>query len=201
LRSFSIPLPAAEVIAKLAGAIANVPIDQQTVQMLARGNHSSADEFVQQFQFSPRSVEFSLEQSPAQASDKLHASTFFLPKLLLASLALVWIATGLCSLGLYPVDQSLKLLSDAGISDSSAKFLLYGGGMLDLLLGLAMFSRQLLPRVLQLQLVSMLLYTGIICLQLPELWLHPFGPVTKNLPMAVATLYLLAITRREKWNI
>ena len=33
--------------------------------------------------------------------------------------------------------------------------------------------------------------TGLASLTLPQLWLHPLGPLTKNLPMAVL-LWLLA---------
>jgi hypothetical protein len=35
-------------------------------------------------------------------------------------------------------------------------------------------------------------YTAIITLRLPEFWLHPYGPVVKNLPFLVA-LWMLAM--------
>jgi len=31
---------------------------------------------------------------------------------------------------------------------------------------------------------------------LPEFWLHPYGPVSKNLPLIVATLIMLQLERR-----
>jgi hypothetical protein len=42
----------------------------------------------------------------------------------------------------------------------------------------------------------MLLYTLIISLFLPAQWAHPFGPVVKNLPLALATGMLLILQRR-----
>jgi len=38
-------------------------------------------------------------------------------------------------------------------------------------------------------------YTAIISLRLPEYWLHPYGPVLKNLPM-LAVLWLLYVVDR-----
>jgi len=39
----------------------------------------------------------------------------------------------------------------------------------------------------------MAVYSIIIAMVLPEFWLHPFGPLVKNLPLAVATLMMMAL--------
>jgi len=41
------------------------------------------------------------------------------------------------------------------------------------------------------QFLLVLAYTAIITVALPEQWLHPYGPVAKNLPIlaAIALLY------------
>jgi hypothetical protein len=41
-----------------------------------------------------------------------------------------------------------------------------------------------------LQIVLIVLYTALISWRLPEFWLHPYGPLSKNLPM-IALLILL----------
>lgn len=43
------------------------------------------------------------------------------------------------------------------------------------------------------QLALMAGYTVLISLYLPELWLHPFGAITKNLAVAGATLVMMAM--------
>jgi hypothetical protein len=43
------------------------------------------------------------------------------------------------------------------------------------------------------------LYTLIITLRMPEFWLHPYGPLLKNLPM-LATIYLLYRFEDRRWN-
>ena len=40
------------------------------------------------------------------------------------------------------------------------------------------------------QIVLVLGYTVIISLRLPEFWLHPYGPVLKNLPLLAMLLLL-----------
>jgi hypothetical protein len=42
-------------------------------------------------------------------------------------------------------------------------------------------------------------YTVIITIYLPEYWLHPFGPVLKNIPILALLLVLDAFeTRKER---
>jgi hypothetical protein len=49
-------------------------------------------------------------------------------------------------------------------------------------------------------LVQMMLivgYTIIISIGLPEFWLHPYGPILKNLPMLAAIYLLYALEPRQ----
>jgi hypothetical protein len=47
------------------------------------------------------------------------------------------------------------------------------------------------------QVAIMLAYMAVISIFLPEFWLHPFGPLIKNLPLLAATLIML-ILEEEK---
>ena len=40
-------------------------------------------------------------------------------------------------------------------------------------------------------------YTAIITIALPEFWLHPYGPVLKNLPLLAALWLLWELDRPE----
>ena len=46
------------------------------------------------------------------------------------------------------------------------------------------------------QLAVIIAYTAIITVWLPEFWLHPYGPVVKNLPVMVAIWLLYELERR-----
>ena len=106
------------------------------------------------------------------------------------SIAFVWIAAGVVSLGVYPVESSLALLAPLGLSGTAAYATLYAGAALDLALGIAtlVLSRRLW--LWRLQAAVILLYMAIITVFLPEQWLHPFGAVVKNVPI-LSIIYLL----------
>ena len=46
------------------------------------------------------------------------------------------------------------------------------------------------------QIALVVAYTIIITIFLPEQWLHPFGPVVKNLPILAAMAWLRALEPR-----
>lgn len=114
-------------------------------------------------------------------------------QLLRWSLVVVWLATAFVSV--WEIHgQSLELLGAAGARDAPlARLLIVGGAAADVLLGLAMaFKPSRLIYLIALGL--MLAMTVAATLLNPGLWLHPLGPLTKNLPM-VAVLCILARAR------
>jgi len=105
------------------------------------------------------------------------------------TLAIVWLTTGLLSLGIYPQQESLALLSRMGLHGTPALAALYLGATADITLGvLTLFTHNKRLWVIQALLIST--YTLIISIWLPEFWLHPFGPILKNLPILML-LWLL----------
>ena len=83
-----------------------------------------------------------------------------------------------------------------GLHGGWASLMLYGAAGLDLALGVAtlVWHRRLLW-VLQGGLI--LLYTVLISLYLPDFWLHPFGPILKNVPM-LAAIWMLWAFEKER---
>ncbi|KIF80650.1 SDR family oxidoreductase [Noviherbaspirillum autotrophicum] len=110
-------------------------------------------------------------------------------------LTIVWMVTGLLSLGLYPVADSLAMLGQVGLHGTVAHVALYGAALLDCAFGVATLA---IPgRALwRLQIALILGYTAIITLFLPYYWLHPFGPVLKNLPILALLVVLDASETR-----
>lgn len=106
------------------------------------------------------------------------------------SLVFVWLATALASV--WELNgQSTALLVAAGVGDAALRQgLILGGAAVDALLGLLLWLRP--TRTVYLAaLFAMLGMTAVATAMLPALWLHPLGPLTKNLPIAAA-LWLLA---------
>ncbi len=105
------------------------------------------------------------------------------------TLAAVWVVTGLLSLGVFPVEQSLDLLGHAGLRGEPALVALYGSASLDIVLGILTIARP--SRMLwRAQAALIVAYSTIIAFGLPWYLLHPFGPVLKNLPILLL-LWLL----------
>jgi hypothetical protein len=73
---------------------------------------------------------------------------------------------------------------------------LYGAAAMDLAFGLGTLflkQRQLLWIA---QGILIIIYTAVITVFLPEFWLHPFGPLIKNLPILAAILLLYELEKR-----
>lgn len=168
--------------------------DTAMLSMLERGNTADSASITALLGRNPRPVDAFIAPHAA-AAVRLAARLSWLGTLLRISIALVWIGSGVVSLGLYPVRESYALLARAGISDAWAGAALYAGAALDLLLGMAaLLSRRRWLWVVQA--ITILTYTVIITFSLPEFWLHPFGPVLKNLPLLMAIWVMYELDRR-----
>ncbi len=106
------------------------------------------------------------------------------------SLVLVWLVTAAVSL--WELNgQSLALTHQAGVHDPDwSRRAILAGVAVDIVLGLAIWARPT-RLVFLAAFVAMLGMTLIATLLEPAWWLHPFGPLLKNVPIA-AVLWALA---------
>lgn len=106
------------------------------------------------------------------------------------SLILVWLWTAVVSI--QQIDgMSLSLLQAQTLIPAALfPWVIWGGAITDLVLGLLMAWR---PgrRVYLAALLMTLVMTVIGSVATPGLWLHPLGPLSKNLPI-LALLWVLA---------
>ncbi|WP_198086508.1 DoxX-like family protein [Variovorax sp. E3] len=110
--------------------------------------------------------------------------------LLRASLVAVWLFTAVASL-VELNGQSREVLAAAGIASPSwlVQLLIVGGAAADLLVGIALWrwpGRASYAAALAL----MLAMTFVATVLQPSLWLHPLGPLLKNLPIAALLWHL-----------
>lgn len=105
------------------------------------------------------------------------------------ALAFLWITTAAVSLG-SGRQIGYEILAEAGISGRLADLCLYGGATLDLLLGIWTLLGTAQLACLRAQAALILLYTLLLTLIAPAFWLHPFGPLTKNVPL-LALIHVL----------
>lgn len=184
-RFLPVPMGLARLTARLAGRLPGSLLEVATLDMLERGNTAPVAPTEAVLGHSPRPPSAFIEPPARAGALALGRLWWWLP-LLRWSVALVWIVTGLLSFGLYPVQDSLGLLRQFGVSGAWAMPLLYGAALLDLLLGLAVLVWPRRRALWALQAASMLGYTALLTWRLPAFWLHPFGPLLKNLPLLAA---------------
>ena len=190
-----VPMALVRLVARWGGRIRGGLIDHDALGMLERGNTADPAAIERLLGRAPRPVRHFCDEAPSLWRTGALAG-WALP-LLRGAVAVVWIVTGILSLGVFPVDQSRELLARVGAQGGMATLLLYGAAVTDLLLGLATL---LIPRsgaMWASQMALILGYTALISWRLPEFWLHPFGPILKNVPMlaAIAVLWAMKDTR------
>jgi len=192
-RFFNLPTPLLALGARLAPWMSDLPFNPELLTMLSRGNVSDPAPMTRALGRAPRGLAQALALHPACAADQTTARLYFLRPFLRISLALLWIATGVLSLGLYPVEGSFAMLASLDLRGAVAEAALYGGGLLDLLLGALLLLRIRPVAVGLAQIVSVAVYT-LLAARLPaDYWLHPFAPLLKNLPIAAALLVMIAL--------
>lgn len=191
-RTISIPAPLMDWVARLGDRLPAALFDTASWKMLQRGNSASAEAITQLLQRAPREAQRFVGAEHAGAY-RSQARLAWLVPLLRWSLAVVWIVTGIVSFGLYPRADSYELLTRAGVPAPLQPWMLYAAAGLDLLFGLACVWPLRRRRWLWTAQAGLIIfYTAIISIRLPEFWLHPYGPVLKNVPL-LAMLLLLAM--------
>ena len=186
-----LPVSALRTVAGLAARLPGSLFDADTLDMLERGNVGDPAAITRLLGHGPRGAEQFIAPQEAPAV-RLQASLNWALPCLRMAFALVWIWTGIVSFGLYPEADSLALLARLGADGEFARVLLYGAALLDLILGVLILTLRGSKRqalwVAQFCLIAF--YTVAITFWLPEFWLHPYGPILKNLPMLAALLLL-----------
>ena len=109
----------------------------------------------------------------------------------------VWIWSGVVSAFLYPQPLGLELLHEVGIPVGVDVPLLYLASFLDIGIGLLTIVGYRLQALFVFQIIVIVVYTILLTLLAPYHWLHPFGPVLKNVPLVVS-IYILS--RLEKYR-
>ncbi len=189
--SLSIPYFIMKRIARWGNSIEHIPLNTEMLTMLEAGSTENSMSVWDQKTREVTPYENFIRQEDSWARLWQARFRWFVPTAR-ACVALVWLVTGLVSLGIYPVKDSLQILKQAGLSGGYAMSSLVFASILDLVLGATSLIPKLTIRRFSylFQMVTMTTYMLIITIRLPEFWLHPFGPLLKNLPLFALTLFL-----------
>ncbi|HFS67644.1 MAG TPA: SDR family oxidoreductase, partial [Flavobacteriia bacterium] len=182
----------------VVGKILDEPtVSSDNIKMLNEGNSASVEPLKKFLNYMPVSIEERLFSTQVSNAQKLFASLYFVRPLLRVIIAFVWIWSGIVSAFLYPQALALGLLYEIGIPENFALPILYFASFLDILIGILTLMAYRLQSLLKFQLLVIGVYTLLLTFLSGHHWLHPFGPVLKNLPLMVS-IYILS--RLEKFR-
>jgi len=105
------------------------------------------------------------------------------------SLSFLWIFTGITSV-FFAKAIGYEVLANGGITGSLADLCILSGSGLDVVIGIWLLFGWRLKACYLVQLVVIATYTLLLTAIEPGYWLHPFGPLTKNLPLLVLVCFL-----------
>jgi uncharacterized protein YbjT (DUF2867 family) len=191
--AFVVSVPA--IVARGAATIGDVvggPLNSTAWAQLEHGNTGDAAAYAKESGLSPLGWRAALARHPAHAQDRWHARLYFVRPLLRTALALLWIgsgAVGFAAMGPWvdPVSGALGVSPEAGAAALGLSCL----G--DIGLGTLVFARWKPPVLAAVQGAVVVGYTAIAGIVQPGLWMDPFGPLLKNLPILAAIAALAAI--------
>lgn len=191
----TVPLWAARLASGCADALGwlgwRSPFRSTSLTELAAGIDGDPMPWRQATGRSLQSFKETLARRPSTVQERWFARAFLLKPLIIATLALVFVATG--SITLLVPDAAIAVLTDRGIGPTLASLAAIGGAVLDILLGFAVMVRATMPSAAR----GMIVLTGIYVIAgtvlAPDLWADPLGPLVKAVPIIVLALAALAV--------
>ncbi len=105
------------------------------------------------------------------------------------SLAFMWLFTAATSYW-WGRDTGYEILASQNIKNDIADWCINAGSLLDAFIGLWLLSNYQLKGCYGLQIIIILVYSILLSFIAPQFWLHPFGPVTKNIPILALLLLM-----------
>jgi hypothetical protein len=119
----------------------------------------------------------------------MQISQYVLDKAAVYSLAFVWVFTGLTSLFFAP-DIGLDILRNVSIVGRLADACVYAGSIIDIGIGCWLLTGLKAKCCCIVQVTVIVTYTMLLSIIDIAYWLHPFGPITKNLPIIVLIFFV-----------
>ena len=195
-----VPMTVSHWVAWLGEVFSTGPLGITMWRMLQEGNVAvlpNADrEFVLLSGVPPLSLHEAFALAPSFVQDRWHARLYFLAPMLRLGLALLWIFSAAVGFAT-PLPQSQALFASAGLPAAVVAPLVWAASTVDLILGILALIAWRPEMVAALMCVSLVIYTALVGLLLPSVWLEPFGGILKNLPLIPAVLVMGVLSRRR----
>jgi uncharacterized protein YbjT (DUF2867 family) len=176
-----LPMPLARLVARAAALIPSSALTPESLLMLEQSADGSntADASAASALLGRTLRDPAHFAHPAQ---RLAAVWGWAAQMVTVSMAALWLWTAWVSWFAWPHAESRAWLATCGVPANAQEALLLAASVADAAIGVLLLLR---PRrwlwMVQLALAGS--YTVVMSVCLPGFWLHPFGPLSKNLPL------------------
>jgi uncharacterized protein YbjT (DUF2867 family) len=191
-----VPRPIARIIGLAADALGLLgwrsPARTTALKQLEAGVVGDPAAWIAATGIAPMSLDDILGSRPATVQDRWFARLYLLKPIALAGLALFWFITGAIALGPARAWATAEMIA-TGTRPDIASLTVILGAWFDVVMGLLLCIRAFARWTLIVMLFATFGYLLAGTLLAPHLWFDPLGPLTKIIPMLVATALTLAI--------
>jgi len=191
----SIPAPLARVIARCAVLLPSSALTPDSLKMLEKsadgGNTADAGPVSMLLGAPLRDPEHFAGQQ-----QKIRSVCAWAIPMFRLVIAMLWLLTAYASWFGWPHEESRQWLIQCGVPQAWTEPTLLTASLLDAGIGMALllhYRRWIWPA----QIVLVLAYTIIMSCFLPQFWMHPFGPLSKNLPILMIMLTMWRLTKNK----
>jgi uncharacterized protein YbjT (DUF2867 family) len=167
------------------------PIRSTALAEMRRGVTGNPQPWIAATGLQPTPLADALRVLPVGVQERWFGRFYLLKPLVLSTLSLFWIASGLIALTVaFP--EANALLRKAGLPDALSRVMTVATSLLDIAIGLGIAFRRSARWSLWAGFAVSLLYLAASVLLLPELWADPVGAMVKTAPVAVLLLVGIA---------
>lgn len=193
--TLAMPMPLVRIASRI-GDVFGGPLSTTALKQMNFGNTGDHAAYVAATGLQPLPWQQGLALHPAQWQDRWHARLYFMRPALRLMLALMWLVSGVVGF-FYPPALLTSMATVTGLSVLTLHVLGIAGCIADLLLAALVFMRWRPPLLAGIQIALIAGYTVFLSWALPALWMDPFGPLLKNLPIIVA-VWIWAVLEQDR---
>ncbi|MSO13277.1 SDR family oxidoreductase [Rickettsiales endosymbiont of Trichoplax sp. H2] len=192
-KTISIPKIIIKFFCKLGDLFNASTINSTAFKMLSTDNISKSNKFFRYTKIKPKKFDFALEIYPSSIQSVWHAKLYLFKSIAKYILAFFWLYSGI--LPFFQHEQTIIIIKQILRSNYLSSIVFYSSCFVDIIIGITLLFRYKTHIIYIGQIIIISIYTCILTIFLPKLWLEPLGPIIKNIPIILLLSILLSVER------
>jgi nucleoside-diphosphate-sugar epimerase/uncharacterized membrane protein YphA (DoxX/SURF4 family) len=191
-----IPMALVKTAAKVGDLLRWKVVNSTAVAQITHGNTGSSGSFAGLYAPAARSMDDVFAATPSSVQDRWHAHLALLAPVVTAVLALMWLVTGVVGL-VAGEPLAASIAESLGRESVDPRFFAWGGSAIEITIALLVLSGLPTRWLVTVQVGVILMFTAVLTIALPHLWLDPLGPLLKNIPFLMLIAVWAAVRARR----